>query len=151
VESQYRGPLSFSPGTRREIPRSLWVRASIAFVAWVTTQPRAGGIPWTPRRGARSSDFPGTRKVLAGELVNARARVYLDRPIDSTPPSDAGVLVALVVGLAVGAIIGGINGFLVAALGANALIVTLGMASVISGLRHVCRRCRRRRAAAKLS
>jgi ribose transport system permease protein len=46
---------------------------------------------------------------------------------------DAGVLPAIVVGLGAGALIGSVNGFLIACLGANALIVTLGMASVISG------------------
>jgi ribose/xylose/arabinose/galactoside ABC-type transport system permease subunit len=45
----------------------------------------------------------------------------------------AGAPVAIAVGLVVGAGIGAANGFLVALLGANSLIVTLGVSSVVSG------------------
>lgn len=45
----------------------------------------------------------------------------------------AGAPVAIAVGLAVGAGIGAANGVLVALLGANSLIVTLGVASIVSG------------------
>lgn len=44
-----------------------------------------------------------------------------------------GAAVAIAAGLAVGIGIGAINGFLVGLIGANALIVTLGVASVVSG------------------
>jgi ribose transport system permease protein len=46
---------------------------------------------------------------------------------------NAGAPIAIAAGLVVGAGIGAVNGFLVGLLGANALIVTLGVSSIVSG------------------
>jgi ribose/xylose/arabinose/galactoside ABC-type transport system permease subunit len=71
--------------------------------------------------------------LLSGNLDLSVGAIMAAGAMACFAAEGAGAPIATVAGLAVGAGLGAANGFLVGLLGANSLIVTLGVASIVSG------------------
>lgn len=82
--------------------------------------------------------MPGTLLIIAGQFdLSVASITALTGVAMATVAEQHPLILGVVVALAVGALAGALNGFLVTVVGVNALITTLGMLSVLSGLARV--------------
>ena len=82
--------------------------------------------------------MPGTLLIIAGQFdLSVASIIALSGVAMATAAEGHPMPLAIVVAFAVGSLAGAVNGFLVTVVGVNALITTLGMLSVLSGLARV--------------
>ena len=82
--------------------------------------------------------MPGTFLIIAGQFdLSVASIIALSGVAMATAAEGHSMPLAIVVAFAVGSLAGAVNGFLVTVVGVNALITTLGMLSVLSGLARV--------------
>lgn len=82
--------------------------------------------------------MPGTLLIIAGQFdLSVASITALTGVAMATAAENQPLIVGILVAIVVGVLAGALNGFLVTVVGVNALITTLGMLSVLSGLARV--------------